>query len=58
MTLDAATGAELAAFPLYTRNERQEPWEPGRWQLTDSWVAVERLEDPYYTADPAVVAAF
>lgn len=59
VTLDAATGAQRAAFPLYVQNERVEPWEPGRWQLTDAFVAIERLAPgakPYPT-DAMIIAA-
>jgi hypothetical protein len=41
------------------QNERVEPWEPGRWQLTDSFVAIERLAPgakPYPT-DAMIIAA-
>jgi hypothetical protein len=65
--LNAQTGAELTTFPLYTKNERVEPWKPYRWQLTDNWLALERLQpkagtDPteqnhYYTTDPVIIAA-
>ncbi|WP_305787513.1 outer membrane protein assembly factor BamB family protein [Symbioplanes lichenis] len=68
VTLDAATGAELTAFPLYVRDERKEPWKPHLWQVTDSFVAIERLwpeatGDPdevkhYYGIDPVIAAAF
>ncbi len=65
--VDAATGTQRTAFPLYASNERVERWKPDGWQLTDSYVAVQRLvpdagTDPdeaghFYTTDPVVVAA-
>ncbi|AGL21338.1 PQQ-binding-like beta-propeller repeat protein [Actinoplanes sp. N902-109] len=60
--LDARTGVQLRAFPLYTDNERVEPWRPYRWQLTDTWLALERRRpgtkaDDYYTTDPVIIAA-
>jgi hypothetical protein len=39
-------------------------WSPGRWQVTGSYVAVERLDDPdpasvhhYFTVETVVIAA-
>jgi hypothetical protein len=68
VVLDAATGAPRAEFPLYVSDERVEAWKPHRWQLTDSYLAVERLRpgagtDPsepnhFYTVDPVVLAVF
>ena len=61
VVLDLAAGAQLAAFPLYVRNERVEPWKTERWQLADGYLAVERLipeKDTFYTTDPVVIAAF
>jgi hypothetical protein len=67
VVLDAATGSLRAEFPLYVANERVEAWKPDRWQLTDGYLAVERLRpgagtDPdepnhFYTVDPVVIAA-
>lgn len=65
--LDARTGAEKASFRMYVKKERVESWRANLWQVTDSYVAVERLqqdagEDPaepnhYYTMDPSILAA-
>jgi hypothetical protein len=65
--LDAATGTPRAAFRLFVRNERKGAWKAGGWQVTDTFVAIERLQpragaDPdevnhFYTADPVVIAA-
>ncbi|MFB9358523.1 outer membrane protein assembly factor BamB family protein [Actinoplanes nipponensis] len=60
VVLDAATGAQRAAFPLYVPDERVEPWQPDAWQLTDGFLAVQRLGPDaggFYTTDPVVVAA-
>ncbi|WP_199510269.1 outer membrane protein assembly factor BamB family protein [Nucisporomicrobium flavum] len=58
VVLDARTGSRTAAFPMYVKRERVEPWQPHLWQLTDSYVAVERLQDDdYYLPDPSVIAA-
>jgi len=67
IVLDAETGALRTEFPLYAPKERVEAWKPDRWQLTDSYLAVERLlpsagTDPdeanhFYTIDPVVIAA-
>ena len=66
VVLDAATGTQRAAFPLYVPKERVEAWRPDRWQLTDRYLAVERLlpeagTDPdepnhFYTMEPVVLA--
>ncbi|MFI5932518.1 PQQ-binding-like beta-propeller repeat protein [Actinoplanes sp. NPDC051494] len=68
VTLDVTTGAQLARFPLYVDDERVEPWKPTGWQLTDTWLAIERIHidagtDPhepnhFYTVDPVILAAF
>jgi hypothetical protein len=59
IVLDAATGAQRAVFPLYVPDERVEPWNPDGWQLTDGYVAVQRLQSDasFYTTDPVVIAA-
>jgi hypothetical protein len=59
VVLDAASGVERAVFPLYI-DERVEPWTSELWQLTDGYVAVERLKsgDEPYSMNPVVVAAF
>ncbi|WP_212987896.1 outer membrane protein assembly factor BamB family protein [Actinoplanes auranticolor] len=59
IVLDAATGAQRAVFPLYVPDERVEPWQPDGWQLTDGYLAVQRLEPDgsFYTTDPVVIAA-
>ncbi|MEV4704774.1 PQQ-binding-like beta-propeller repeat protein [Actinoplanes sp. NPDC049316] len=58
VVLDAGTGTRTAAFPMYVERERVEPWQPHLWQVTDAWVAIERLQDgDYYTMDPSVIAA-
>ncbi|WP_250028279.1 outer membrane protein assembly factor BamB family protein [Paractinoplanes maris] len=58
-------GGELD-FTLAVRAE-EPAWKPGRWQVTDDYVAIERLTgdgpaDPaapghYFTADPVIVAS-
>jgi hypothetical protein len=68
VTLDARTGVQRAAFPLYVKDERVAPWKPNLWQLADGYVAIERLrpgattnpDEPnhYYTIDPVIIAAF
>lgn len=64
VVLDVAGGTQRAAFPLYVPDERVEAWKTERWQLTEGYLAVERLmpeagADPdFYTTDPVVVAAF
>jgi hypothetical protein len=65
--LNARSGAQLARFPAYVKNERVEPWKPHLWQVTDTVVAIERLHpgagadpgepDHYYTVDPELLAA-
>ncbi|GID94923.1 PQQ-binding-like beta-propeller repeat protein [Amorphoplanes digitatis] len=65
--VDAATGAQRAEFPLFVAKERVDAWKPHAWQLTDGFVAIERLRpaagtDPdepnhYYTMDPVIIAA-
>jgi hypothetical protein len=57
--LNAATGVEENAFPLYVSDERVAEWKPGLWQLTDDFVAIERLDpdDSYYTTDTVIIAA-
>ena len=65
--LDARTGAQTALFRMYVRKERVESWRANLWQVTESYVAVERLQqdagrDPaepnhYYTMDPSIIAA-
>ena len=59
VVLDQATGAQRSAFPGYVADERVEPWQPDGWQVTDSYVAVQRqrAEDVFYTMDPVVIAA-
>jgi hypothetical protein len=59
IVLDAATGAQRATFPLYVPDERVEPWNPDGWQLTDTYLAVQRLlpDSSFYTTDPVVIAA-
>jgi len=63
VVLDPADGTQRAAFPLYVPDERVEAWKTERWQLTDGYLAVERLlpdsgADPdFYTTDPVVIAA-
>jgi hypothetical protein len=61
VVLDLAGGAQRAAFPLYVRNERVEAWRTERWQVTDGYLAVERLMpagERFYATDPVVIAAF
>lgn len=63
ITVDAASGAVRATFPLAVGTESVK-WSPGRWQVTGSYVAVERLDDPdpssvhhYFTVETVVIAA-
>jgi len=61
----SASGAVLADFPLAVDRERL-TWKPGLWQVTDQWVAIERLTgdgpaDPdapehYFTVDTVIIA--
>jgi hypothetical protein len=54
-------------FALFVAKERVDAWKPHGWQLTDAYVAIERLQpgagtDPdepnhFYTMDPVVIAA-
>ncbi|MFI5895382.1 PQQ-binding-like beta-propeller repeat protein [Actinoplanes sp. NPDC051513] len=63
---DPRTGAVIASFPLELVREGTR-WDPGRWQVTDHHMAVERLapdrpDDPdtpgyYFSVDTVVVAA-
>lgn len=57
--LNAATGVEQSAFPLYVSDERVAEWKPGLWQLANGYVAIERLDpdDSYYTTDTVIIAA-
>jgi outer membrane protein assembly factor BamB len=63
--VDPRTGAQLADFPLAVGTERL-TWNPGRWQVTDGYVAIERLavdgpadpdEPGYYFATETVILA-
>jgi outer membrane protein assembly factor BamB len=61
--LNAGDGTTESSFPLAVGTERTD-WIPGRWQVTDGWVAVERLDDPdpasvhhYFTVETVVIAA-
>jgi hypothetical protein len=64
VVVDAVTGEQRGVFPLYAVDERVEAWKTGRWQLTDSYLAVERLlpssgaEPGFYSLEPVVIAAF
>ncbi|MFI5493283.1 PQQ-binding-like beta-propeller repeat protein [Actinoplanes sp. NPDC051859] len=67
VTLDGRTGTQLARFRAYVSDEAKTPWKPHLWQVTDTFVAIERLRptagadpdehDHYYTMDPELVAA-
>ncbi|MEV4345548.1 PQQ-binding-like beta-propeller repeat protein [Actinoplanes sp. NPDC049596] len=64
--VDAVTGATKAYFPLAVGTEKL-TWKPGLWQVTEGWVAIERLDgdgpvDPekpghYFTVDTVIIAA-
>lgn len=66
VVLDARTGTVRSRFPLYA-DEREEAWKPHLWQLTEHWLAIERLKpaatgDPhesnhYYSMNPVILAA-
>ncbi|MBU2663221.1 PQQ-like beta-propeller repeat protein [Actinoplanes bogorensis] len=60
------SGHVVADFPLAVGSERLD-WKPGLWQVTDGWVAIERLTgdgpaDPgapehYFTVDTVIIAS-
>jgi hypothetical protein len=62
----SSSGAVLSDFPLAVGTEKL-TWKPGLWQVTDKWVAIERLTgdgpaDPdapehYFTVDTVIIAA-
>lgn len=62
----SASGAVLSDFALAVGTEKL-TWKPGLWQVTDRWVAIERLTadgpaDPsapehYFTVDTVIIAA-
>jgi outer membrane protein assembly factor BamB len=61
--VDAATGAVRGSFKLAVGGEGVD-WSPGLWQVTGSYVAVERIDDPnpdsvdhYFTFETAIIAA-
>ena len=66
LVVDPRTGASRAEFPLAVGTEHL-TWNPGRWQVTDGHVAIERLAvdapaDPetpghYFTVDTVIIAA-
>ncbi|WP_433371459.1 PQQ-binding-like beta-propeller repeat protein [Actinoplanes sp. CA-142083] len=66
LTVDPRTGATVTSFPLELKREGTD-WDPGRWQVTEHYVAVERLglkrrDNPnipgyYFSVEPVVVAA-
>jgi outer membrane protein assembly factor BamB len=59
-------GGDETAFPLVFDTESRD-WDPGRWQVTDGYVAIERLardrpRDPdtpgyYFSYEPVIIAA-
>ena len=60
--VDAATGG-ASSFVLAVGTEATS-WRPGLWQITDAYVAIERLDDPdpesvhhYFTVETVVIAA-
>ena len=64
--IDPRTGATEASFPLAVEREKL-TWTPGRWQVTDSYAAIERLTtggpadpdapDYYFTVQTVIIAA-
>ncbi|MCY1142640.1 PQQ-binding-like beta-propeller repeat protein [Actinoplanes sp. Pm04-4] len=45
------------AFPLAVGTEKRD-WEPGLWQVTDDFVAIERLKGKdYFTLDTVIIAS-
>jgi outer membrane protein assembly factor BamB len=61
VVVDARIGAPRANFMLLYPGETDLPWSPGRWQVGDGYVAIERLEknhpsDPD-TEQPVIIAA-
>jgi len=65
LVIDPRSGQTLASYPLAYLTEGL-TWDPGRWQVTDRFVAVERLardrpDDPdtagyYFSVDTVVLA--
>ncbi len=63
--VDPGTGATVAQFPMAYESESR-TWDPGRWQVTDQYVAVERLaqdgpDNPdtpgyYFSVETVVIA--
>jgi hypothetical protein len=66
VVVDARTGLPRADFMLLYKSETGQ-WDPGRWQVSGGYVAIERLEkghpsDPdtagyYFTERPVIIAA-
>ena len=66
LVVDPSDGRRLADFPLAVGTEKL-TWVPGRWQVTGSYVAIERLADGgpadpeapghYFTVDTVIIAA-
>jgi hypothetical protein len=66
LEMDPKTGSRTAGFALRLNTENLK-WSPGRWQLVDGHVAVERLaqngpSNPetngyYFSVDPVIIAA-
>jgi len=62
VVLDAESGTQRTMFPLYSDAERVEAWTSNGWQLTDGYVAVDRLRpgtgsEPY-SMNPVIIATF
>jgi outer membrane protein assembly factor BamB len=61
VTLDPSTGAVRASFRPAVGTEKTD-WDPGRWQVADGFLAVERMStdgdpDHYFTVETVVIAA-
>ena len=55
------SGDVVADFPLAVGSEKLD-WKPGLWQVTDGWVAIERLAasgpaSDYFTVDTVIIAS-
>jgi hypothetical protein len=58
VTVDASTGEVRTEFPLAVGTESTD-WKPGLWQVTDGYVAVERLaaDGEPFAVETVVIAA-
>lgn len=66
LVVEPRAGVTLAEFPLAYGAEKRD-WDSGLWQVTDGYVAIERLaehgpDNPdipgyYFSAEPVIIAA-